>query len=176
MIIGIGLCVGLLEEVRAPNTIRCLLKVAGLIPFFMMLIQDCAWHRQLFLFSFCVTMPLIALVNLIAYQNILVDNVSFASEVCWFSKAMTGETAEERERQEACDAGEEVDDCEADQDRCPMLPGGALKALVFITPIIVIVNVHFAFVLYTHYRNSHLNEEQGGCNDGEGYVDQEDEE
>ena len=85
-IIGIGLCVGLLEEIRAPNPVRAALKLAGLIPFIMMIVHDSAWHRQLFLFGFCVTMPLIALVNLIAYQNILVDNVSFASELCWMSK------------------------------------------------------------------------------------------
>ena len=44
-IIGIGLCVGLLEEYAAPNVIRIMLKVAGLVPFFMMLAKDCAWHR-----------------------------------------------------------------------------------------------------------------------------------
>jgi len=52
----------------------------------MMVASDCAWHRQLFLFAFSVCMPLIAVVNLVSYQNILVDNVSFASELCWLSK------------------------------------------------------------------------------------------
>lgn len=73
----------------------------------------------------------------------------------------------ERERMDAdpCDTQEEEDDCQANQDQCPVLPGGALKVLLFITPIIVLVNIHFAFVLYTHYKNSGLPESQGGCND-----------
>ena len=46
-----------------------------------------------------------------------------------------------------CDSQEEEDDCPANQDQCP---GRLIKVLLFITPIIVLVNIHFAFVLYTH--------------------------
>ena len=66
-VIGIGLCLGLLAEMHAPNFFRVMLKVAGLVPFFMMLAKDCGFHRQLFLYLFCLTMPAIAIVNLIAY-------------------------------------------------------------------------------------------------------------
>ena len=183
LIIGIGLCVGLLEEIRAPNPVRAVLKVIGLVPFFMMLAADSAWHRQLFLFAFCLTVPLVAVVNLVSYQNILVDNVSFASELCWLSKkwyATMGGNKEQDEAVAECENADEDEqaDCEANLDQCPMLPGGALKVLFVITPIVVIMNVHFAFVLYTHYRNSKLPEEQGGCADDNGpaYADQIDDE
>ena len=68
--------------------------------------------------------------------------------------------------------------CELPDDPCPLAPGGALKVLLFITPAIVILNIHFAFVLYTHWKNSSLPKEQGGCNSNDGpapdeFVDEE---
>lgn len=79
------------------------------------------------------------------------------------------ETADEREAREDCEAaGDENDDCEADRDQCPILPGGIAKALFVITPIVVFLNIHFAFVLFTHWRNARLPENQGGCADPDG--------
>ena len=46
-----------------------------------------------------------------------------------------------------------------------------MKVLFVITPIVVIFNVHFAFVLFTHYKNSSLPENQGGCKDPIGAPD-----
>jgi len=34
--------------------------------------------------------------------------------------------------------------------------------------MIVMLNIHFAFVLYTHWKNARLPENQGGCADDEG--------
>ena len=173
-IIGIGMCIGLLEEYAAPNYIRMALKIAALVPFFMMLYKDCAFHRQLYLYLFCLTVPAIAIVNLVAYQNILVNNVAFAAQFCWLSQKFMAESQEEREAREECeDNGDENDDCEAGRDQCPALPGGMLKALFIITPLVVIINIHFAFVLYTHWRNARLPENQGGCQDPDGPDHQE---
>ena len=170
MIIGIGLCLGFIEEYSKPNMVRMGFKLAAVIPFIMMLVKDCAWHRQLFLYLFCLCMPGIFITNLIAYQNILADNVAFAGEVCWFSKkwvANVGGTKEENEAQQECNEADEEDaeECEANLDQCPVLPGGVLKALFVVTPIVVIMNIHFAFVLYTHWKNSRLPESEGGCAD-----------
>ena len=58
-----------------------------------------------------------------------------------------------------------------------MVPGGALKVLFIITPVVILVNIHFGFVLYTHWKNSSLPEDQGGCGDADGpYRDQIDDE
>ena len=73
----------------------------------------------------------------------------------------------EKDQEEEC--AENDDDCEAAKDQCPVLPGGVLKVLFIITPIVVIVNVHFMFVLYTHWQNSRLHPDQGGCNDDRGH-------
>ena len=87
---------------------------------------------------------------------------------------MGTESREDQAAEEECEEGNEdqnsadQDDCEAQKDQCPVLPGGALKVLFVITPIVVIVNVHFAFVLYTHYKNSKRGPEEGGCEDPEG--------
>ena len=84
----------------------------------------------------------------------------------WWVKTFGGDK-EQNEAQEECAEGDEEEqaECEANLDQCPILPGGVLKALFVITPIVVIVNIHFAFVLYTHWKNSRLPEEQGGCAD-----------
>ena len=66
-IIASGLLLGLLEEFVAINFIRVMLKIAILVPFVMMYVKDNAFHRQLCLYLFCLCMPLIAIVNLIAY-------------------------------------------------------------------------------------------------------------
>lgn len=67
LLIGTGLCIGMLEELSAPNFIRIGLKAAVIVPFILMLYKDCAFHRQLFFYLFCLMMPAIALVNLISY-------------------------------------------------------------------------------------------------------------
>ena len=157
----------LAEEYFAPNFVRGMLKLAIVVCMLMMYIRDSRLNRWLLLIAFCVGQPLVALVNLFAYQNILVDNVMFAKGFCWLSQEWVHffGSAKEREEANSCDTGDEEDDCEADKDQCPVLPGGVLKVLFVITPLVVILNVHFAFVLYTHYRNSGLPEERGGCND-----------
>ena len=182
-LIGFGLLLGFLEELSKPNIVRMGFKLAAVVPFIMMMVKDCAWHRQLFLYLFCLCMPAIFITNLVMYQNILADNVSFAGEMCWFSKkwvATVGGTKEENEAQEECNQADEEDqeDCEANLDQCPILPGGVLKALFVITPIVVIMNVHFAFVLFTHWKNSRMPAAQGGCDDADGpeYGEQYDEE
>lgn len=88
---------------------------------------------------------------------------------------MGGDKEYQEAEQECNDADEdEQNDCEANLDQCPALPGGAMKVLFVITPIVLVMNVHFAFVLFTHYKNSRLPIEQGGCadNDGPEYEDQ----
>ena len=149
----------------------------------MMVFNDTAYSRQLYLFGFCVTQPLIAAVNLCYYQNILVDSVAFGDLFCWFSKkwisTMGGDKEFEESQNECNDADEdEQQDCEANLDQCPALPGGAFKVLFVITPIVLVMNVHFAFVLFTHYKNSRLQESMGGCADENGpeYEDQVDDE
>ena len=178
-IIGLGLTLSFISELQKPNPLRALLKLAGVIPFFLQLVQDCAWYRQLYLFFFCLTQPLIAVVNMLWYQNILVDEVVFGEQICWLSKkwfsTMGGDKEYQEAEQECNDADEdEQNDCEANLDQCPALPGGAMKVLFVITPIVLVMNVHFAFVLFTHYKNSRLPIEQGGCadNDGPEYEDQ----
>ena len=157
----------LLEEYFAPNFVRGMLKIAILVPVCLMYIKDNNFHRWLTLQMFCLCQPLIAIVNLFMYANILIDNVMFAKGICWLSQEWTHFMGSDKEREEAdaCDNGEEEDDCEANKDQCPVLPGGALKVLFVITPLVVILNLHFAFVLYTNYKQSRLTKEQGGCND-----------
>ena len=85
--------------------------------------------------------------------------------------------AKDNEQEEPCENGQSADDCEAEQDQCPMVPGGALKALFVISPVVVLVNIHFAFVLFTHWKNSSLPEDQGGINEpGVGHVEFDDDE
>ena len=172
-IISVGIAIGLLEEYAAMNFIRCAIKIALLVPFVMMFVNDCAFHRQLCLYLFCLCVPLIFIVNTVAYQNILVDNVMFAEEFCGFSKwwvATFGGSKAENEAQEECNEADEEDqaDCEANLDQCPILPGGILKVLFVITPLVCLINIHFAFVLYTHWKNARLPESQGGCADTDG--------
>ena len=128
------------------------------------------------------TQPLIAAVNIVYYQNILVDSVAFGDLFCWFSKkwisTMGGDKEFEESQNECNDADEdEQQDCEANLDQCPALPGGAFKVLFVITPIVLVMNVHFCFVLFTHYKNSKLPASQGGCDDAAGpeYEDFDDE-
>lgn len=165
-----------IEEYSAPNMIRMAFKLGTVVPFVMMCIKDSAWHRQLMLYLFCMCVPAIFITNLVMYQNILADNVSFAGELCWMSKkwvATFGGSKEENEAQEECNEADEEEqaDCEAALDQCPILPGGVLKALFVITPIVVIMNIHFGCVLYTHWKNSRLPEAQGGCDDQDGPED-----
>ena len=157
-IIAVGLFLSLAEEYFSPNFVRGILKIAILVPLVLMYVKDSALHRWLLLTMFCLCQPLIAIFNMLAYQNILIDNVMFAKAFCWLSQEWTHfmGSASEREEADPCDNGDEEDDCEADKDQCPVLPGGVLKVLFVITPLVVILNVHFAFVLYTHYKNSQL--------------------
>ena len=85
-IISIGLIVSLLEEYFSPNFARGMLKVAMIVPMVLMYIKDNSFHRWLYLQLFCFCQPLVAIVNLFAYQNILVDNVMFAKGLCWLSQ------------------------------------------------------------------------------------------
>ena len=166
-IIAVGLIMSLAEEYFSPSFARGILKAAIVVPLVLMYIKDNSLHRWLLLCMFCLCQPLIAIWNLLAYQNILIDNVIFAKGLCWLSQEWTHFFGSDKEREEAdpCDNGDEEDDCEADKDQCPVLPGGVLKVLFVITPLVVILNCHFAFVLYTHYKNSRLPEEKGGCED-----------
>ena len=178
-IVTVGVILGLLEEYAAFNLFRFICKVAVVVPFAMMLFQDTAFNRLLALLMFCICIPLIFVINFLAYQNVLVDNVMFAEEICGFSKFWIktfGGSKEENEAQQECNEADEEDQaaCEADLDQCPILPGGVLKVLFVITPIVVIMNIHIAFVLYTHWKNSCLPEDQGGCADNEGPPEDED--
>ena len=173
LIIGFGLIFSFLAEVSQPNALRAILKLAGVVPFVMVLVADSAWYRQLWLFMFCVTQPLIAVVNMIWYKNILVDSVVFGAQFCWLSKkwyaTMGGNKEYENEEQECNDADDdEQNDCEANLDQCPALPGGAMKVLFVITPLVLILNVHFAVVLYVHFKNSRKTADEGGCGDADG--------
>ena len=38
-----------------------------------------------------------------------------------------------------------------------------MKILFVVTPLIVIINIHFAYVLYTHYDRRKLYDYDGGC-------------
>ena len=69
------------------NVVRTILKVVGLAPFVWNQFDDTAYTRQLFLFAFTLTQPLIAAVNLVMYQNVLIDNVAFGDTLCWLSKS-----------------------------------------------------------------------------------------
>merc|ERR1719162_1933836 len=167
-IISIGLLVSLLEEYFSPNMYRGALKIAMVVPIALMYLKDNSFHRWLYLQLFCLIQPLIAIINIIAYQNILIDSVLFAKGLCWLSQEWTHFMGSDKEREEAGEAedGDDCDDeCEANKDQCPVLPGGALKVLFVITPLVVIINLHFAFVLYAHYKNSRASVEDGGAND-----------
>ena len=85
-LIGFGLLLGFLEELSKPNIVRMGFKLAAVVPFIMMMVKDCAWHRQLFLYLFCMCMPAIFITNLVMYQNILADNVAYAGTICWLSQ------------------------------------------------------------------------------------------
>ena len=76
-----------------------------------------------------------------------------------------GGDKEQNEEQEECNEADEEDQasCEANLDQCPVLPGGAMKILFVITPLIVIINIHFAYVLYTHYDRRKMYDYDGGC-------------
>ena len=108
---------------------------------------------------------MIALFNLFKYGNVLVDNVMFGKELCWLSQQWIHWMGSDKDKEEAdpCDTAEEDDDCEASKDQCPALPGGVMKVILVITPLIIIVNVHFMFVLYAFWRNRNLPPNQGGC-------------
>ena len=166
-IISIGLVISLLEEYFSPNFARGILKIAMLVPMVLMYIKDNSFHRWLYLQLFCLCQPLIAIVNILAYQNILIDQAMFAKGLCWLSQEWTHYMGSDKEREEAdpCDNGDDDDECEADKDQCPILPGGVLKVLFVITPLVVLLNLHFAFVLYAHYKNSRTPVDQGGCDD-----------
>ena len=104
IIIGLGLFVALIFEHSDPNYFRTILKAASIVPFIMMLVNDVEAHRKLFFLMFCITMPLIAIVNLINHHNIL-DNVSIVGTFCWLSKlyvARYGGTEEDNEARKKC--------------------------------------------------------------------------
>ena len=174
-VITIGLILGLVEEYVAPNPARGLIKLACILPFAVTYFpaQDTADTRKVCLYTFCLAMPIIAIINLVTYQNILIDNVAFAKELCWFNKKWIKMFGSEKDQEEEC--AENDDDCEAAKDQCPILPGGVLKVLFIITPLVVIINVHFMFVLYAHWQNSRLPESQGGCGDERGHHELEEE-
>ena len=80
-----------MEEYWSFNSIRCMIKIAMLVPFVLCLVCDTGFYRLLCLYLFCLGMPLIFLCNFFMYGNILVSNVLFADQICWVSKKWTGE-------------------------------------------------------------------------------------
>ena len=158
-IIFLGLLISLAEEYFAFNNVRFIIKIAVIVPFFLTLIQDIKFYRWLCMYFYCAGMPLIFLCNFFMYGNILVSNVLFADQLCWLNKKWVeefGGTKSQNEAIEECNEADEEDQasCEANLDQCPVLPGGAAKTLFVITPLIIVVNLHFAFVLYTHTQNA----------------------
>lgn len=89
-IIFIGLVLGLVQEYFHLNLVRACLKGAMVVPFVLMIVHDCALHRQLCLYLFCLCIPIIAIINIVAYQNIMVNNVAFAEEICSVSRTWFG--------------------------------------------------------------------------------------
>ena len=83
------------------NFVRCMLKLAMMVPFVLMFWQDCAFHRQLCLYLFCLCVPIIFIVNFVSYQNILIDNALFADQACKFSKWWTATFGGDKEHDEA---------------------------------------------------------------------------
>ena len=71
-----------IEELFAWNTARAILKLIVVVPVIAMTLKDTKFHRWLMMVIFAICTPLIFLVNLYYYQNILVDNVVFAKDVC----------------------------------------------------------------------------------------------
>ena len=63
------------------------------------------------------------------------------------------------------DDDEEEAACEVEEQQCPILPGGIFKVLFILWPTLVLINIHYAFVLYTHWKNSRLQVKDGGCAD-----------
>ena len=158
-IIFLGLLISLAEEYFAFNNVRFVIKLAVIAPFILTLIQDIKFYRWLCMYMYCAGMPLIFLCNFFMYGNILVSNVLFADQLCWINKKWVeefGGTKSQNEAIEECNEADEEDQasCEANLDQCPVLPGGAAKTLFVITPLIIVVNLHFAFVLYTHTQNA----------------------
>ena len=49
-----------------------------------------------------------------------------------------------------------------------------LKVFLVVTPLVIILNIHFAFVLYTHWKNSRLLVSQGGAQYGDDLDEDED--
>ena len=109
-IIGVGLILSLAAEYACPNLVRVLIKLAPVVAFVLMMLQDCASYRQLYLYTFSMAMPLIAAVNLIAYQNIIVDNVVFAEQFCGLSQLFKKEQHDDRMLQDCLRVLEEDDE------------------------------------------------------------------
>ena len=80
-----------------------------------------------------------------------------------------GGTKEQNAEIEECNEADSEDqaECEANLDQCPVLPGGAMKILFVITPLIIVINMHFAWVLYTHWKRAPLGKSKGGTHDDE---------
>merc|ERR1712032_1269969 len=77
-LIFLGLCIGALEEYWQFNAVRCMLKIAMIVPFVMMFVMDTGFHRMLCFYLFCLGMPFVFLCNFFMYGNILVSNILFA--------------------------------------------------------------------------------------------------
>ena len=118
-------------------------------------------------------MPLLAINNLYVYGNTFVDQVTFGQELCWLAQHWTYLFGSEKESRavDPCwvpedeDDDSEEQDCEAEEQQCPVIPGGILKVLFILTPFLMIVNIHYGFVLYTHWKNARLQPKDGGCVD-----------
>ena len=116
---GIGICLSFLEELTAPNIIRIVFKAFAVVPFIMMMYQDTAWHRQLFMWFFYLCMPAMFITNLVWYQNILADNVAYAGAICWFSQKGANEAGEgDSHHKNHGEEGECNYDNENDQAEC----------------------------------------------------------
>ena len=105
-------------------------------------------------------MPVIILFNLFYYGHMLTDNVIYGKDTCEILTLFFGKKSEEENE---CDQDDAAPDCTEREEQCKVLPGGVFKGLLILTPVIIVTNVHFMFVLLTHYKNSGLPEADGGC-------------
>ena len=176
-LLAFGQVLGLIEELLVHlNYFRVVLRSMTNAAFFLMWLYDTADTRYIYLNVFVISMPLIALNNLYQYQSTFADQATFGQEVCWLAQHYTFLFGSDKEARDAqpCRVPEDEDDdeeeaeCEVEEQQCPILPGGIFKVLFILWPTLVLINIHYAFVLYTHWKNSRLQVKDGGCADQAG--------
>ena len=91
------------------------------------------------------------------YRNLLLDSVVFAKELCLLLRTVLLTESNE------CNGVGKSDQAQCEDNVCPVLPSGILKAALVVGPLAVTLYIHFCLVLYTHWKNSSLPKEQGGC-------------